>query len=88
MLFEQGTPPGGHNEEGDYDGAAMQKPDVTPGNGSNSIELNPPYPYNPPNKEVDVSRAVVSICCISSFVATLARIYFVLFSQNYRGMTF
>ncbi|KAI3949520.1 hypothetical protein MKW92_033514 [Papaver armeniacum] len=50
------TPPGGHNEEGDFDGAAMQKPDVTPGNGSNSIELNPPYPYNPPNKEVDVSR--------------------------------
>ncbi|KAI3943657.1 hypothetical protein MKW92_006001 [Papaver armeniacum] len=55
-----GTPPGGHNEEGDFDGAAMQKPDVTPGNGSNSIELNPPYPYNPPNKEVDVSRPVVS----------------------------
>ncbi|KAI3928967.1 hypothetical protein MKW92_024599, partial [Papaver armeniacum] len=25
-----GTPPGGHNEEGDFDGAAMQKPDVTP----------------------------------------------------------
>ncbi|RZC59027.1 hypothetical protein C5167_006330 [Papaver somniferum] len=61
-----GTPPGGHNEEGDYDGAAMQKPDVTPGNGSNSIELNPPYPYNPPNKEVDVSRAVVKNICNSS----------------------
>ncbi|RZC49535.1 hypothetical protein C5167_017974 [Papaver somniferum] len=61
-----GTPPGGHNEEGDFDGAAMQKPDVTPGNGSNSIELNPPYPYNPPNKEVDVSRAVVKNICNSS----------------------
>ncbi|XP_026410108.1 uncharacterized protein LOC113305242 [Papaver somniferum] len=54
-----GTPPGGHNEEGNFDGAEMQKPDVTPGNGSNNIELNPPYPYNPPNKEVDVSRDVI-----------------------------
>ncbi|KAI3955484.1 hypothetical protein MKW92_006776 [Papaver armeniacum] len=61
-----GTPPGGHNEEGDFDGAAMQKPDVTPGNGSNSIELNPPYPYNPPNKEVDVSRPVAENICNSS----------------------
>ncbi|KAI3889217.1 hypothetical protein MKX03_006449 [Papaver bracteatum] len=83
-----GTPPGGHNEEGDFDGAAMQKPDMTPDNGSNSIELNPPYPYNHPNKEVDVSRPVVSICCISSVVATLERISFVLYSENYRGMTF
>ncbi|KAI3915133.1 hypothetical protein MKW92_029151 [Papaver armeniacum] len=55
-----------HNEEGDFDGAAMQKPDVTPGNGSNSIELNPPYPYNPPNKEVDVSRPVAENICNSS----------------------
>ncbi|KAI3953578.1 hypothetical protein MKW92_053386 [Papaver armeniacum] len=46
------------NEEGGFDGAAMQKPNVTPGNGSNSIELSSRYPYNPPNKEVDVSRAV------------------------------
>ncbi|KAI3901857.1 hypothetical protein MKW92_023177 [Papaver armeniacum] len=61
-----GTPPGGHNEEGDFDGAAMQKPYVTPGNGSNSIELNPPYPYNPPNKEVDVSRPVAENICNSS----------------------
>ncbi|KAI3947326.1 hypothetical protein MKW92_015415 [Papaver armeniacum] len=53
-----GTPPGGHNEEGDFDGAKMRSRDVTPGNGSNKIELNPPYPYNPPNKEVDVSH-----CC-------------------------
>ncbi|RZC73001.1 hypothetical protein C5167_048482 [Papaver somniferum] len=61
-----GTPPGGHNEEGNFDGAEMQKPDVTPGNGSNNIELNPPYPYNPPNKEVDVSRDVVKNICNSS----------------------
>ncbi|KAI3860141.1 hypothetical protein MKX03_037100, partial [Papaver bracteatum] len=60
-----GTPPGGHNEEGDFYGAAMQKPDVTPGNRSNSIELNPPYPYNPPNKEVDVSRPVAENICNS-----------------------
>ncbi|KAI3887654.1 hypothetical protein MKX03_014210 [Papaver bracteatum] len=83
-----GTPPGGHNEKRDFDGAAIQRTDVTPGNGSNSIELNPLYPYNPPNKEVDVSRPVVSICCISSVLATLARISFVLYSENYRGMTF
>ncbi|KAI3858839.1 hypothetical protein MKX03_027935, partial [Papaver bracteatum] len=55
-----------HNEEGDLDGAAMQNPDVTPGNGSNSIGLNPPYPYNPPNKEVDVSRPVAENICYSS----------------------
>ncbi|KAI3868838.1 hypothetical protein MKX03_003717 [Papaver bracteatum] len=61
-----GTPPGGHNEEGDFDGAAIQKPYMTPGNGSNSIELNPPYPYNHPNKEVDVSRPVADNNCNSS----------------------
>ncbi|KAI3849118.1 hypothetical protein MKX03_005098, partial [Papaver bracteatum] len=61
-----GTPPGGHNEEGDFDGAAMQKPDMTPGNGSNSIELPPPYPYNHPNKEVDVSRPIADNICNSS----------------------
>ncbi|KAI3880614.1 hypothetical protein MKX03_037486, partial [Papaver bracteatum] len=55
---KMGTPPGGHNEEGDFDGAEMHKPDVTPGHGSNNIGLNPPYPYNPPNKEVDVIRPV------------------------------
>ncbi|KAI3912735.1 hypothetical protein MKW92_039047 [Papaver armeniacum] len=54
------------NEEGGFDGAAMQKPNVTPGNGSNSIELSPRYPYNPPNKEVDVSRAVAENICNSS----------------------
>ncbi|KAI3872994.1 hypothetical protein MKW92_025143 [Papaver armeniacum] len=83
---KNGTPPGGHNEEGDFDGAAMQYPDaenicneeggfdgaamqksnVTPGNGSNSIELSPRYPYNPPNKEVDVSRVVAENICNSS----------------------
>ncbi|KAI3836257.1 hypothetical protein MKX03_018036 [Papaver bracteatum] len=56
----------GHNEEGYFDGAAMQKPDMTPGNGSNSIELNPPYPYNHPNKEVDVSRPIADNICNSS----------------------
>ncbi|KAI3858796.1 hypothetical protein MKX03_023439 [Papaver bracteatum] len=61
-----GTPPGGHNEEGDFDGAVMQKPYMTPGNGSNSIELNPPYPYNHPNKEVDVSRPIADNICNSS----------------------
>ncbi|KAI3874332.1 hypothetical protein MKX03_025545 [Papaver bracteatum] len=62
-----GTPPEGHNEKGDFDGAAIQRTDVTPGNGSNNIELNPPYPYNPPNKEVDVSRPVEdNICNIST----------------------
>ncbi|KAI3910022.1 hypothetical protein MKW92_017389 [Papaver armeniacum] len=35
------------------------KPNVTPGNGSNGIEISSRYPYNPPNKEVDVSR----VCC-------------------------
>ncbi|KAI3845369.1 hypothetical protein MKX03_001743 [Papaver bracteatum] len=61
-----GTPPGGHNEEGDFDGAVMQKPDMTPGNGSNNIELNPPYPYNHPNKEVDVRRHIADNICNSS----------------------
>ncbi|KAI3833936.1 hypothetical protein MKX03_012354, partial [Papaver bracteatum] len=55
-----------HNEEGDFDGAAMQKPDMTPGNGSTNIELPPPYPYNHPNKEVDVSRPIADNICNSS----------------------
>ncbi|RZC50009.1 hypothetical protein C5167_018440 [Papaver somniferum] len=63
-----GNSPEGHNEEEDFDGAAMKKPDVFPGNASNSIELSSGYPYNPPNKEVDVSQAVVSRKHVRSYM--------------------
>ncbi|KAI3941310.1 hypothetical protein MKW92_031703 [Papaver armeniacum] len=56
---------GGHNEEGDFDGAAMRSRDVTRQWIQQSIELNPPYPYNPPNKEVDVSRLLRENICVT-----------------------
>ncbi|KAI3924891.1 hypothetical protein MKW98_031142 [Papaver atlanticum] len=66
MQNLDGTPPKGHYEEGDFNGEAMQKLDVSPGDGSNNSELSPLYPYNPPNKEVDVSRPVAENICNSS----------------------
>ncbi|KAI3856292.1 hypothetical protein MKX03_014882 [Papaver bracteatum] len=61
-----GTAPKGHYEEGDFNGEAIQNLDVSPGDGSNNNELSPLYPYNPPNKEVDVRRPVAENICNSS----------------------
>ncbi|KAI3849937.1 hypothetical protein MKW98_026851 [Papaver atlanticum] len=55
-----------HYEEGDFNGEEMQNLDVSPGDGSNNSELSPLYPYNPPNKEVDVSQPVAENICNSS----------------------